>query len=147
MVARANALPHGSAAYVHTRDVHRAHRVARALEAGTVTVNGFPSNSPTIPFGGVKASGFGREGGREGIEEFLRPKNVLLGDQPRPALRSSPMRQQWSGRRDLNPRPRRPERRRAAKLRHFPVGGRAYPAAVRAVTCDNRPACGPPYAH
>ncbi len=80
VVARANALRHGLAAYVHTKDVGRAHRVAGALEAGTVTVNGFPSNSPTLPFGGVKASGFGREGGREGIEEFLRAKNVLLAD-------------------------------------------------------------------
>jgi acyl-CoA reductase-like NAD-dependent aldehyde dehydrogenase len=80
VVARANALTYGLAAYVHTQDVTRAHRVAKALEVGTVTVNGFPSNSPALPFGGVKASGFGREGGKEGLEEFLRPKNVLLAD-------------------------------------------------------------------
>jgi acyl-CoA reductase-like NAD-dependent aldehyde dehydrogenase len=77
-VARANALPYGLAAYVHTADVGRAHRVAARLDAGTVTINGFPSNSPRLPFGGVKASGHGREGGVEGLQEFLRPKNVLL---------------------------------------------------------------------
>ena len=80
VVARANALPYGLAAYVHTQDLSRAHRVARNLEVGSVTVNAFPSNSPTLPFGGVKQSGFGREGGKEGLEEFLRPKNVLIGD-------------------------------------------------------------------
>ena len=80
VVARANALPYGLAAYVHTQDLSRAHRVARDLEVGSVTVNAFPSNSPTLPFGGVKQSGFGREGGKEGLDEFLRPKNVLMGD-------------------------------------------------------------------
>jgi len=79
VVARANALPYGLAAYVHTQDLSRAHRVARNLEVGSVTVNAFPSNSPTLPFGGVKQSGFGREGGKEGLDEFLRPKNVLIG--------------------------------------------------------------------
>ncbi|MET0805214.1 MAG: aldehyde dehydrogenase family protein, partial [Acidimicrobiales bacterium] len=69
----------GLAAYVHTQDLSRAHRVARNLEVGSVTVNAFPSNSPTLPFGGVKQSGFGREGGKEGLDEFLRPKNVLIG--------------------------------------------------------------------
>lgn len=68
------------AAYVHTRDLARAHRVAHALDVGTVTVNGFPSNSPTLPFGGVKQSGFGREGGPEGLAEFWRPKNILITD-------------------------------------------------------------------
>jgi aldehyde dehydrogenase (NAD+) len=79
VVARANALPYGLAAYVHTRDLARAHRVARALEVGTVTVNGFPSNAPNLPFGGVKQSGFGREGGPEGLAEFWRPKNIRIG--------------------------------------------------------------------
>ena len=79
VVARANATDYGLGAYVFTRDVGRAHRMARRLEAGSVTVNAFPFLSPTAPFGGHKRSGFGREGGQAGIEEFLRPKNVLMG--------------------------------------------------------------------
>jgi len=79
VVARANASEYGLAAYVYTRDAARAHRMARRLEVGAVTVNAYPFLSPTAPFGGHKQSGFGREGGRAGIEEFLRRKNVLMG--------------------------------------------------------------------
>jgi aldehyde dehydrogenase (NAD+) len=43
-----------------------------------VSVNSFPAMTATAPFGGMKASGFGREGGRAGIEEFLQPKNVYI---------------------------------------------------------------------
>ena len=53
--------------------------MARGLEVGTVIVNAFPAMSPNAPFGGYKESGFGREGGRAGIEEFVRRKNVFLG--------------------------------------------------------------------
>jgi len=79
VVAKVNDSPYGLSAYLHTADVSRAHRVAAALEVGSVTVNAFPSASPTLPFGGYKQSGFGREGGRAGIEEFTRPKNVFIG--------------------------------------------------------------------
>jgi aldehyde dehydrogenase (NAD+) len=79
VVAKANATAYGLAAYVHTADVTRALRVANQLEAGVVTINAFPTMSPTTPFGGVKDSGFGREGGRAGLDEFVRTKNVLLG--------------------------------------------------------------------
>jgi aldehyde dehydrogenase (NAD+) len=78
VVAKANDSAFGLAAYVHTRDAQRAVRVAHALEAGSVTANGFPVMSPSAPFGGYKQSGFGREGGRAGIEEFVRRKSVYL---------------------------------------------------------------------
>ena len=79
VIAKANDSDFGLSAYVHTRDGARARRVARQLEVGTVIVNGFPGMSPGAPFGGVKQSGFGREGGRAGIEEFVRRKNIVFG--------------------------------------------------------------------
>ena len=78
VVAKANDSTFGLAAYVHSRDVARIQRVAHQLEVGTVTVNGFPAMSPSAPFGGYKQSGFGREGGRAGIDEFLRSKSVYI---------------------------------------------------------------------
>jgi aldehyde dehydrogenase (NAD+) len=78
VVAMANDSEFGLAAYVHTRDLSRALRVVERLDVGTVTVNGFPPMSPSAPFGGTKGSGFGREGGRHGIEEFVQRKNVTL---------------------------------------------------------------------
>jgi len=76
----ANATEFGLAAYVQTTDMGRAHRMVRALEAGSVHVNssGPGPLSPSIPFGGVKQSGYGRQGGREGINEFLHTKNVYF---------------------------------------------------------------------
>ncbi|HYB80091.1 MAG TPA: aldehyde dehydrogenase family protein [Mycobacterium sp.] len=77
-IALANATQYGLAAYVHTNDLRRAHRVAAALEAGSVYVNAFTGVPAGAPFGGVKQSGFGRMGGRYGLEDFLRPKNVYI---------------------------------------------------------------------
>ncbi|HEV7861989.1 MAG TPA: aldehyde dehydrogenase family protein [Acidimicrobiia bacterium] len=77
-VALANDTRYGLAGYVWTNDVRRAHRVADALEAGYVSVNGMAPLPPQAPFGGWKASGHGLEGGRAGIEEFLRPKNIFV---------------------------------------------------------------------
>ncbi len=77
-IALANATRYGLAAYVHTNDLRRAHRVAAALEAGSVYVNGFTGVPAGAPFGGVKQSGFGRMGGRYGLDDFLRPKNVYI---------------------------------------------------------------------
>jgi aldehyde dehydrogenase (NAD+) len=72
----ANDHRYGLAAYVQTNDLKRAHRMAAALEAGSVWINGFPGVPGSIPFGGTKQSGYGRLGGLAGIQEFSRPKNV-----------------------------------------------------------------------
>ncbi|HET7396896.1 MAG TPA: NAD-dependent succinate-semialdehyde dehydrogenase [Intrasporangium sp.] len=77
-VARANDTEYGLVAYVFTRDLSRALRVSEALEFGMVGVNQGIVSNPAAPFGGVKASGFGREGGPEGIEEYLETKYVGL---------------------------------------------------------------------
>ena len=78
-VALANNTRFGLAAYVHTRDVGRALRLASRLEAGSVAINGTAIPAGHVsPFGGIKESGYGRQGGREGIDEFLRTKNVLI---------------------------------------------------------------------
>jgi aldehyde dehydrogenase (NAD+) len=74
----ANSTEYGLAAYVHTNDLRRALRVADELDAGYIGVNGFPIMTASAPFGGIKSSGFGREGGRAGIEEFVHHKNVYI---------------------------------------------------------------------
>jgi len=77
-IERANDTEYGLASYVFTRDLARTIRVAEALEYGMVGINtGLVSNA-AAPFGGVKASGFGREGGFEGIEEYLETTYVNL---------------------------------------------------------------------
>lgn len=75
-VRRANAVAFGLAAYVFTRDLQRGLRVARALEAGMVAINKGLVSDPAAPFGGMKQSGLGREGGQEGLEAFLETKYV-----------------------------------------------------------------------
>ncbi|SDU35594.1 NAD-dependent succinate-semialdehyde dehydrogenase [Jiangella alkaliphila] len=77
-VAGANATEYGLVAYVFTRDLQRALRVSEGLEAGMVGLNAGIVSNPAAPFGGVKASGFGREGGVEGIEEYLETKYVAI---------------------------------------------------------------------
>ena len=78
VVAAANATPYGLAAYLWTRDLGRGFRVAEALDYGIVGVNdGLPS-TPHAPFGGVKDSGIGREGGKWGLEEYLDVKYISI---------------------------------------------------------------------
>ena len=72
----ANNTEFGLVAYAYTRDLNRALTVAERLETGMVGLNLGVVSNPAAPFGGVKASGFGREGGREGIEEYLEVKYV-----------------------------------------------------------------------
>ena len=77
-VALANGVAQGLAAGLHTRDVARAHRVAAQLDAGIVWVNDWAMLDSAMPFGGVKASGHGRENGPEGLLAYTRTKSVLI---------------------------------------------------------------------
>jgi succinate-semialdehyde dehydrogenase/glutarate-semialdehyde dehydrogenase len=73
-VAAANDTEHGLVAYVFSRDLRRAMRVGEAIETGMVGLNRGVVSDPAAPFGGVKQSGIGREGGHHGLREFLEPK-------------------------------------------------------------------------
>jgi aldehyde dehydrogenase (NAD+) len=77
-VAKANATVYGLAAAVWTRDVSKAHRVARAVKAGTVWVNTYNLYDPALPFGGFKESGFGRDQGRDALEKYTQTKSVWV---------------------------------------------------------------------
>ncbi|WP_325895181.1 NAD-dependent succinate-semialdehyde dehydrogenase [Grimontia sp. NTOU-MAR1] len=78
-VAMANDTEYGLAAYFYSRDIQRCLRVSEALEYGMVGVNEGVISNEVAPFGGVKASGLGREGSRQGIEEYLETKYVCFG--------------------------------------------------------------------
>jgi succinate-semialdehyde dehydrogenase/glutarate-semialdehyde dehydrogenase len=77
-IAAANDTEYGLVAYVFTRDLKRAFRVVEGLETGMVGLNQGMVSNAAAPFGGVKQSGFGREGGYEGIEEYLETKYVAM---------------------------------------------------------------------
>ncbi len=77
-VALANSTEFGLVSYLFTRDIDRALRVSERLEAGMVGLNAGIVSNPAAPFGGVKQSGLGREGGRVGIEEYLEVKYVAI---------------------------------------------------------------------
>ena len=75
-MAEANRLPYGLASYAFTRSAHTAAHVGAALEAGMVTINHIGLALPEVPFGGIKDSGYGSEGGMEAIEGYLNIKFV-----------------------------------------------------------------------
>ena len=72
----ANATEFGLISYVYSTDLKRAIKVAESLESGMVAINKGVISDPAAPFGGVKQSGLGREGGFAGIEEFLETKYI-----------------------------------------------------------------------
>jgi succinate-semialdehyde dehydrogenase / glutarate-semialdehyde dehydrogenase len=74
----ANATEYGLVSYLYTRDLGRGLRVAEALEAGMIGLNRGIVSDPAAPFGGAKESGLGREGGHEGMEEYLEKKYIAL---------------------------------------------------------------------
>ena len=74
----ANGTPYGLSAGLQTTNLSRAHRVAAALDAGIVWVNGWSLLDPAMPFGGVGLSGYGRENGPEGLDAYLRTKSVVV---------------------------------------------------------------------
>ena len=78
MIRLANATEHGLVSYVYTRDLARGLRVAEALESGMVGLNRGLVSDPAAPFGGVKQSGIGREGGHEGMLEYTETKYIAV---------------------------------------------------------------------
>lgn len=79
-VELANATPFGLVAFAFTRDLDRGLRLAEELETGMLGLNAGVVSNPAAPFGGVKQSGLGREGGAEGIEEYLETRYVGIAD-------------------------------------------------------------------
>lgn len=82
VIARANQLEFGLAAGVISRDVARAERLAEKLEAGVCWINTYNDTPLHLPFGGVKASGFGRENGIHGLRQYQQTKTILTSLQP-----------------------------------------------------------------
>ncbi|MFW6322831.1 MAG: NAD-dependent succinate-semialdehyde dehydrogenase [Guyparkeria sp.] len=78
-IEMANDTPFGLAAYFYSENVHRIWRVAEAIEAGMIGINAGLISNAAAPFGGVKASGLGREGAIEGLDEYLETKYLLMG--------------------------------------------------------------------
>ena len=79
LIKKANDTIYGLASYFYTNNIHRAFRVAEALEYGMVGINEGLISNEVAPFGGVKQSGFGREGAKQGIDEYLNTKYLCFG--------------------------------------------------------------------
>ena len=77
-IAEANATAYGLSASIWTRDITRAHKLARRLQAGNVRVNAATALDFAMPFGGMKQSGVGREGGLDAMRFFTEPKTVCV---------------------------------------------------------------------
>jgi len=75
-IEQANSVPYGLAAYGFTNRADYADRLVEGIEAGNVSINTLEASLPETPFGGVKSSGYGREGGTEGLHNYMITKNV-----------------------------------------------------------------------
>ncbi|MGW0082736.1 NAD-dependent succinate-semialdehyde dehydrogenase [Streptomyces sp. NPDC003393] len=78
VIAAANATPYGLVSYLYTENLRRAFRISERLETGMIGLNKGIVSNPAAPFGGVKQSGLGREGGRVGIDEFLETRYLAM---------------------------------------------------------------------
>src|SRR5690625_1473196 len=76
LAREANNTPFGLAAGIFTSNPRNAHRLSRAIRAGTVWVNCYGATHPAVPFGGFKMSGTGRDGGEESIDQYLETKSI-----------------------------------------------------------------------
>jgi len=76
VISEANRLPFGLAAYAYTRSAHNKHALASRVESGMLTMNHLGLGLPEVPFGGIKDSGYGSEGGSEAIEAYFNTKFV-----------------------------------------------------------------------
>lgn len=79
-VRMANNTPFGLAAYFYSENIHRCHRIGEALEAGMVGINTGLISNASAPFGGIKQSGIGREGAKQGLDEYLETKYLCYGE-------------------------------------------------------------------
>lgn len=79
VMAEANSLPYGLASYAYTRSVKTSTALAAGIESGMISINHYGLALPELPFGGVKDSGYGSEGGLEAVEAYLATKFVSQG--------------------------------------------------------------------